>query len=271
MFFPVSKILWFFATPSNLLITLSVIGVALLLLGWRRAGLAVSLVAITGLVIFAASPAPRLLMRALENHYPPVAMNDPGRVDGIIVLGGSAHLRRGQIKLNDAAARLTTAVTLARRYPEARVVFSGGDGRLIQLDRGAGEVDAVRLLLSQMGLEGDRVIFEDRSRNTRENASFTRELVTPKRGERWLLVTSAFHMPRSAGVFQHEGFYVTPYPVDYYTRNEATDFLPFHSFSSGLRLADLAVREWLGLTVYWLAGYTSTLLPDASAASGKSP
>lgn len=271
MFFPVSKILWFFATPSNLLITLSVVGVALLLLGWRRAGMTVSVLAVTGLVIFAASPAPRLLMRVLENRYPPVAMNDPGRVDGIIVLGGSAHLRRGQIKLNDAAARLTTAVTLARRYPEARVVFSGGDGRLIQLDRGAGEVDAVRLLLSQMGLEGDRIIFEDRSRNTRENAAFTRDLVTPARGERWLLVTSAFHMPRAAGVFQRERFYVTPYPVDYYTRDEAADFLPFHSFSSGLRLADLAVREWLGLTVYWLAGYTATWLPGAEPPPDQTP
>lgn len=261
MFFPVSKVLWFFATPSNLLITMVVVGLVLILVGLRRTGLTLSLIAATGLVIFSASPVPRLLMRALENHYPPVAMNDPGRVDGVIILGGSAHLRRGQIKLNDAAARLTTAVTLARRYPEARIVFSGGDGRLIQLDKGSGEVDAVRLLLSQMGLEGERVIFEDRSRNTRENAAFTRDLVAPKRGERWLLVTSAFHMPRSAGVFQHERFYVTPYPVDYYTRNEPADFLPFHSFSSGLRLADLAVREWIGLTAYWLAGYTSAMFP----------
>lgn len=261
MFFPVSKILWFFATPSNFLITLSVIGLTLLLFGKRRAGLTASAIAVAGLLVFGASPFPRLMMRALENHFPPVAMDDPQRVDGIIVLGGSAHLRRGQIKLNDAAARLTTAVTLARRYPDARIVFSGGDGRLVQLDKGQGEVDAVRLLLAQMGLEGERVIFEDRSRNTRENAAFTRDLVTPGRGERWLLVTSAFHMPRAAGVFQNQNFNITPYPVDYYSRDEAADFLPFHSFSGGLRLADLAVREWVGLITYWLAGYSSTLPP----------
>lgn len=262
MFFPVSKVLWFFATPSNLIVILSVAGLILLLTGWRRTGLTVSTLAVLGLLVFAASPVPRLMMRALENQFPPVAMNDPGRVDGIVVLGGSAHLRRGQIKLNDAASRLTTAVTLARRYPNARIVFSGGDGRLIQLDNGAGEVDAVRLLLGQMGLEGERVIFEDRSRNTRENAAFTRNLVTPVHGERWLLVTSAFHMPRAVGAFRHERFNVTPYPVDYYTRDEAADFLPFHSASSGLRLADLALREWIGVLTYWLAGYTSTLLPE---------
>lgn len=265
MFFPASKILWFFATPSNFLITLAVVGFVLLAAGKQRSGMLASGLALAGLLVFAVSPLPRLMMRGLENHFPPIAMDDPGRVDGIIVLGGSAHLRRGQIKLNDSAARLTTAVALARRYPAAKIVFSGGDGRLIQLDKGQGEVDAVRLLLTQMGLEGDRVIFEDRSRNTRENAAFTRALVAPERGERWLLLTSAFHMPRAAGVFQNQNFHVTPYPVDFYSRNETADFLPFHSFSSGLRLADLAVREWIGLIAYWLAGYSSTLpAPDTA-------
>ena len=107
----------------------------------------------------------------------------------------------------------------------------------------------------------ERITLEDKSRDTLENARFTRELVQPRPGERWLLVTSAHHMPRSVGLFRSEGFSVEAYPVDYRTRG-AIDLLRFFStVGDGLRRTDTATREWVGLLVYRLTGRTAELFP----------
>lgn len=109
---------------------------------------------------------------------------------------------------------------LARRYPQARLVFTGGSGNL-----GGGspsESEIVGRYADPMGLPRTRLILEDRSRNTRENAAFTADMVKPKPGERWLLVTSAWHMPRAIGCFRQAGFAVIAYPVDYRTGGGVT-------------------------------------------------
>lgn len=107
----------------------------------------------------------------------------------------------------------------------------------------------------------DRLILEERSRNTRENARFSAELANPKPGERWLLVTSAWHMPRAVGCFRRAGFPVTAYPVDYRTAGPR-DATRFNTFASdGLLEFDLAVKEWIGLVAYKLAGYTDAWMP----------
>lgn len=100
---------------------------------------------------------------------------------------------------------------------------------------------------------------ERRSRNTYENAVFTKALVAPKPGERWLLVTSAYHMPRSVGLFRRAGFLVEPYPVDWRIGERV---FAFENVSAdGLFRTDIAVREWLGLLAYRLSGRTGELLP----------
>ncbi|GGC57796.1 YdcF family protein [Chelatococcus reniformis] len=261
MFFTASKVFWFFATPSNLLIVLAVLGLVVSRLGGRRLGGGLTAAAVLALAVLGASPLPRLMMRGLEDRFPARTAEDLGRIDGIIVLGGSVHLARGQPKLNDAGARMTAAAALARRFPDVRIVFSGGTGQLLRFDDDEIEADASRLLMASLGLDGPRVIYEDRSRNTRENAVFSKEAVKPRPGERWLLVTSAFHMPRSVGIFRQIGFDVVPYPVDFHTKRRLSDWSPFATFSSGLRLADLAAKEWIGLVSYRLAGYTDALFP----------
>jgi uncharacterized SAM-binding protein YcdF (DUF218 family) len=116
-------------------------------------------------------------------------------------------------------------------------------------------------------------VIESRSRTTRENALFSRRLVEPHEGERWLLVTSAWHMPRSVGCFRQAGFPVVPYPVDYRTRGPQDRWRTFSSLSEGLRRLDLATKEWIGLLGYRLAGYTDALFPGppdpASSGSAK--
>jgi uncharacterized SAM-binding protein YcdF (DUF218 family) len=103
---------------------------------------------------------------------------------------------------------------------------------------------------------------ESRSRNTDENARFTRELVSPESNERWLLVTSAAHVPRAVGSFRRAGFEVIPYPTDYRTEGKVSDFWEFRTEPlEGINMLDAATHEWLGLIAYWLAGKSDALLP----------
>ena len=141
----------------------------------------------------------------------------------------------------------------------ARIIYSGGDGRLIR--RSGAEATHAGELFESFGIAKDRLFLEDRSRNTVENALFSKELVAPEPGELWLLVTSAYHMPRAVGAFRKAGFEVDAYPVDYRTSGPDDLLVPFDEASLGLRRTDVAVREWIGLFVYWVTGRSSELFP----------
>ena len=261
MFFYLSKIIWFFAGPTNFLVALGVIGAGLLFTRWKRLGRAVVSVAALGLLAIGFSPVAKLLARPLEDRFPQQALEDARPVDGIIVLGGAIGFGRGQVAFNEAASRMSSAIELAKKHPKARLVFTGGDATLIDSDAQT-EANAAAAFFLTAGIEADRIVLESRSRNTRENAVFTRRLVQPKAGERWLLVTSAFHMPRAVGCFRAVGIDAEAFPVDYRTDGNLRDFvMPFRHMFSGMQLADLAVKEWIGLVVYRLAGYTPELLP----------
>ncbi len=158
-----------------------------------------------------------------------------------------------------APDRIIAAAALARRYPNARVVFSGGSANLISND--AREADYAGAIFESLGIAKSRLIMERQSRNTQENAEFSKALVAPKAGERWLLVTSAFHMPRSVGLFRKAGFDVEPYPVDWRVGGR-DDLFTFTSIAvDGLARTDLAVREWMGLLAYRATGKINELLP----------
>ena len=262
MFFVLSKVLGFFALPSNILIALGMAGIMLMATryartGRRLAGASIILLAIAGL-----SPLGNALILPLEQRFPPWDATR-GAPDGMVVLGGAfdtvVSAGRGEIALTDAAERMTVVAELARRYPAARIVFSGGSGQLVF--QGATESDLALRLFESFGIAKDRIILEGRSRNTTENARFSRELAAPKPGERWLLITSAYHMPRSIGVFRKEGFPVEAYPVDWRTRGPIDVTRPFDSLPDGLKRTDTAAREWVGLLAYWLTGRSSELFP----------
>ena len=261
MFFVLSKVFGFVTAPSNALAILGLLGLALAVFGARGAGLALMGAAMIGVAVFGLSPAANLLLLPLEQRFQ--RPNPVAPPDGIIVLGGSfdtvvAGARR-EIALTEAAERLTEIAALARRWPQARIVFSGGSGQIIY--GGATEADLAARVFQSFGVPLERMTFEGRSRNTVENARFTRDLVTPGPGERWLLVTSAYHMPRAVGCFRQVGFDVEAWPVDYRTRGPEDATRPFSSVSAGLRRTDVAVREWVGLVTYWLLGYVVEPLP----------
>lgn len=261
MFFTLSKLIWLVAVPSTFLTLLAAIGLVLWL-RWPWLGAGLVTLGVVGLLLIGIGPFGRMLLIPLEARFPSY-VEDGRKVDGIIVLGGTELARitaaRGQPSFHESAERILAMGELARRYPQARVVFSGGGAELGP--RPLDEADVVRLALPQIGLADDRVTFEPMARNTEENARLAKELIQPQPGETWLLVTSAFHMPRAVGSFRAAGFPVTAYPVDYRTVGGADYFQPFRSVANGLDFFDLAIHEWLGLGVYYLTGRIDSPLP----------
>jgi uncharacterized SAM-binding protein YcdF (DUF218 family) len=262
MFFILSKVLGFFAIASNVVIALGLLGVLMLATRLKRTGRLLTVASVIVLALLGLSPIGNALIIPLEERFPPWD-DTRGPPDGMVVLGGAitpdVSAARNEVALNEAAERVTSAVALARRYPQARIIYSGGSGALIYAE-GSEAVSAVRIFDS-LGIPPERIIAEEQSRNTVENAVFSLLLAMPQPGERWLLVTSGYHMPRAIGVFRAAGFPVEAYPVDWRTRGPQDALRPFPTLSGGLERADTAVREWIGLLAYWLTGRSSALFP----------
>src|SRR5689334_11961811 len=209
-----SKIAGFFVVPSNLLILVGIVGALLLRSRLGGAGRRLLVTSVLLLAIAGLTPLGNMLILPLEQRFPAWDASR-GAPDGIVVLGGAVTpdiaAARNDVALNEAAERMTATVELARRYPKARIIFSGGDGGLLY---GGNESEAALRLFERLGLAAGRVEVEDQSRNTFENALFSKRIAGPKAGERWLLVTSAYHVPRAMGMFRAAGFVVEAYPVD---------------------------------------------------------
>jgi uncharacterized SAM-binding protein YcdF (DUF218 family) len=263
MFFILSKILGFFAAPSNLLISIGLLGLILLFTRFTRLA---SWLIVTSLVLLAVaglSPLGNALILPLEDRFPQWEDASRGAPDGIVVLGGvispGVSDVRNSMALDEAAERITATAELAHRYPDARIIFSGGSGSL--LEREGSEAPFAVRELQTLGVPHDRITAEEQSRNTIENAAFSRLLANPKPGERWLLVTSAYHMPRAMAAFRAADFPVEAYPVDWRTRGPVDLQRGFPTLSEGLGRTDAAVHEWVGLIVYRLTGRSAELLP----------
>lgn len=260
MFFALSKIFWFLFSPVNLLIVLGLAAALLAFTRFARIARWFGLVAALGLVILAFSPLPRIVIRPLEDRFPQ-QQAETGPVAGVIVLGGAIGVMRDDIVMNYAAARMSKAVEIGRLHPQAKVVFTGGGANLLSPVIKT-EADGARLLFRALGLPDEQIVLENKSRNTIENATMTRALVDPKPGERWLLITSAWHMPRAMGVFRKAGFEVEAFPVDYLSEGDRADFTRFYRRAQrGLTVADDGFKEWVGLLAYYLAGHSDSLFP----------
>jgi uncharacterized SAM-binding protein YcdF (DUF218 family) len=262
LFFFLSKTIGLMLLPTNLLIGVGLLGVILLATRFASLGrkLMIGSAVVLGIVAF--SPLGNWLLYPLESRFPPWDATH-GAPDGIVVLGGpidaelsAAH---GVPVIRNAADRITAAAALARQYPNARIIFSGGSGNLISNE--AREADYAGAVLDSLGVPKARLTMERSSRNTQENAEFSRIVAAPKPGERWLLVTSAYHMPRSVGLFRKAGFPVEPYPVDWRVGG-AADLLSFFPIAGdGLGRVDTGLREWIGLVAYRFTGKIDDLFP----------
>jgi uncharacterized SAM-binding protein YcdF (DUF218 family) len=259
LFYLVSKVFWALAAPTNALIFIAT-GSSLWAL-WSRSAKAARISAASALALLAIgfSPVSIWLTVPLENRFPQWQDGPQLPPYGIIILGGAVDVRISEarhypLKLYDSGERITSLIELARRYPMAKLVFTG-------IGEPISEGEEVAKKIAVLGVDPGRLILETRSRNTFENAQFSARLLKPEQNQRWLLVTSAWHMPRAIGCFRQAGFRVEAYPVDFRTADSSDLFLTMTSATDGLRQTDFAAKEWVGLLVYWLSGKTNALLP----------
>lgn len=254
LFFAASKLIWPLIEPETWLI----LGLAFTWLALFRGRLISARIAATltlaSTLVMAVFPMGELLLRPLETKFP---VNPPlDLVGGIIVLGGAEDAHKtafwGQPQLNEAAERFTVALTLARRFPHVRVLFTGGSGDLRDLGGSdQPEATAAEQFFREQGLDPERLILERESRNTAENARLGLELARPCPCENWVLVTSAFHMPRAVRSFKSVGWqHIIPFPVDFRS-GRFTDDIGW-DLGRNLELLKVAVKEYVGLLVYRL-------------------
>jgi uncharacterized SAM-binding protein YcdF (DUF218 family) len=259
--FLLGKLGWAVLQPGNLLVLLLIAGFLLLFFSRGRRGMVLTGLAVLGFLVLAVAPLGSALLLELEQRFPrPAAL--PAKIDGILVLGGAVDpglsLAYGETVFNGSVARVLAATALARRHPEAKLVLSGGEGAVFPV--GYPEARATLSFVLDEGIARNRVILEERSRSTHENAVFAKAIVQPRPGETWVLITSASHMPRAVASFRAAGWPVIPYPVDFKI-DPKTGLRPNFDLLNGLSTATLAGKEWLGLTEYRLLGWTRAWFP----------
>lgn len=262
MFFILSKVFWFVAQPVSVVFLLVLLGMVLAGFGRRRLGMVAAGLGVLLLGLVSYTTVGEVMISPLENRFArPEVM--PQDVSTILLLGGSTSGRisaaRGMSEFSDAADRPIEALRLARVYPQAQILATGGVGQL--LSQGA-ETEAVTTerFLRGMGLPPDRFMLEDASRNTAENAQFTAEMLVGREGT-MLLVTSAFHIPRSMGLFRKAGLDPIAWPVDYRSTGTEVFRIDLTDPVVNIETTTIALREWIGLLAYNWTGQTDALLP----------
>ena len=254
MFFSLSKIFWAVFSPLTFIGLLFIAGMGLLALKKEKWGRRILYAGVTLFILAGFIPIGPNLVVFLETRYP---MPDrlPDRVEGVIVLGGAINSERSQmmkqVSVGEYGERLTEMMKLSRIYPQARILYSGGEGRLIR--GSASETEEVKKLLEDLKIPRDHFVFESQSRNTHENMKYSFDLVHPQAGEKWLLVTSAFHLPRSVAIFEKAGWDVIPYPAGYLEDNRYFLFRDIDVLGNFYKL-QVAMKEIVGIIAYSLTG-----------------
>jgi len=263
MAFVLSKVLWVFFSPGNALVLLLLLGVFLSVAhGEKRRRVGRRLCFSLTLILFfiAVFPIGDWLLIPLANRFVPVM---PDHVDGIILVGGDENPEltdaRDVPSVRASAYDYIAFASLTRQYPQAKLVFTGGSNRIVPFAK-LKPADVARRTLISLGLSVDKMIFEDASRNTYENAVKAAAVAHPTPQQKWLLVTGASHMPRTMGCFRKAGWNVYPIPTSYMTEGPVSTRLQFNLAGHLLEM-DVAIHEYVGLIAYWLMGYTDKLWP----------
>lgn len=257
-----TKAFWLLAQPVSVIAMLLLFGLLAGLLKWRRTGVALSALALLLLGLCAYTTFGAVLIQPLEARFERPA-EEPASVTGIVVLGGGMDaavnsVRRG-FELDRSGDRMVEALRLALRHPEAKVLFTGGVG--VMAPEAEPETAAAVRMFTAFGISEDRLILESQARDTLENAEFSKVAARPQPGETWLLVTSAFHMPRSVALFRRAGFAVVPWPTDYLASGTEQLGIKLVDIADNIATTSTAVREWAGLLGYYVTGKIDELLP----------
>jgi uncharacterized SAM-binding protein YcdF (DUF218 family) len=261
MMFYLSKILWGIFQPSSAVLIFFAAGGFFAAAGRTRSATRLFVTGAILYILFGFSPLSNWLIAPLEEQASAAAAKEPGGAAGIVVLGGAIEGRSalgdGAPHLNESGERMIEAVRLAGLHPSFPVVFTGGPDAFFGRDGQESEAELARQFFERFNITPPRLMLEGRSRNTRENAVETAKLLQLKAGQKWILVTSAFHMPRAKALFEAQGFEILAWPEDFKTSGFRGSWRLFPRASDGLKRMDFAAKEWVGLGAAWMLGYIS--------------
>jgi uncharacterized SAM-binding protein YcdF (DUF218 family) len=252
--FLISKLIWLVAQPLSVAFLLTALAALLAFVGFRKLGGFSALLSALLLFVTLYTSAGSFALQSLESRYPKAA--DPETLSCMIVLGGAFESEvttaRGGIEFNQSADRFVEALRLALKYPQSRILISGGDGSFSGVYEG--EAQASERFFSAFGVDAGRMVKENTSRTTYENTVNTADLLQAQGLRDCALITSAFHMPRSVALFAKAGITITPWPVDFRTSGRVSLGFDFTQPALNAQLTATAVREWMALVGYRLAG-----------------
>ena len=260
MSFYLSKILWLIVNPFNIFIFITLFTIFLYFINFRRLSLIIYLINFIFIALISFLPIGSYLTYIIEKEFH-TNTKFPDQVDGILILGGATNpllfKEFDQISLNGSAERLVESVMIIRKFEKAKVIFSGGSGIVNRSDLGHSQV--AKLFYKKMGVDNNKIFFEDKSRNTHENIIYSKKIAKPKKNENWLLITSAFHMKRALLIAEKNNWKFIPYAVDFKNIKEFK-LTPNLNLLSNLNSFQSGLHEWLGLVSYYLMGRTEKFL-----------
>ncbi len=196
-----------------------------------------------------------LLSAPLESRIPRSTQLEG--IDAIVVLSGMTDLKlsgKGKVELEEAADRIFHGILLARRFPQSRLIISGGSGSA--MDQEASEAHLLsKYFVPEFGIPIERILTDGTSRNTFENAANTSKILNKHGLKRPVLITSASHMPRALACFRKQGIEPFPYPVDFISRLGRLNIASFLPKASSLAVTNRAIHEYVGLLAYRIMGY----------------
>ena len=260
MSFYLSKILWLIVNPFNIFIFITLFTMFLYFINFRRLSLIIYLINFIFIALISFLPIGSYLTYIIEKEFH-TNTKFPQQVDGILILGGATNpllfKEFDQISLNGSAERLVESVMIIRKFEKAKVIFSGGSGIINRSDLGHSQV--AKLFYKKIGVDINKIFFEDKSRNTYENIIYSKKIAKPKKNENWLLITSAFHMKRALLIAEKNNWKLIPYAVDFKNIKEFK-LTPNLNLLSNLNSFQSGLHEWLGLVSYYLMGRTDKFL-----------
>jgi uncharacterized SAM-binding protein YcdF (DUF218 family) len=257
-----------FSIPSTLLGLIAIAGLVLLMLH-PRIGAIFAASGLAVIAVAALSPLGNVLLTPLDQRFPMWSYPPQEGLDGIIVQCGSYDKVRfsyvSTLVLENDTEPLAMVVDLARRYPSAKIILSGGNGSA-KLD----DAPALKRYFVSLGIPPERLMAEGQSRTVAESAQFAANLLHPSPSSRWLLVAYGYRMPRAVGAFRNAGFNVLAFPVHLRTDGWENIWMPDSSGSENLLKLDIAAHEWLALVYYKLKGYSDEWYAGPETGSGPS-
>ena len=228
------------AAPTNVLVLFMTAATCWTVLRKSKCAAGLAVAGACALVIGGVTPVGAWLMLPLEHRFPQWQTDAHAAPDGIIALGG------------ENGERTAALAELSQRFPKARLVYSG---------TGIFAAEKLFKIFALLGGDPSRITMEIRSQSTFENGIYSSELIKPSPDERWLLVTTAMHMPRAVGSFRHVGFRVEADPVEFNTDDRSHAPPTFTAGAKAFITFDRALREWTALVAYRITGYTDALFP----------